>query len=170
MRKVERADKNRLWTGKPSHQGDRDLERRRIYIPDAGIRGDMLSAEIGTIIKTIDYTAANTQAIMVDASSGDISISLPAASVSTNKIYTIMKTDESTHTVLIEPAGDDTINGQQSITLTLQYQYVTIVCEGTGWFIIGGEYVQIAEVLNSILDTLERQEELLEHILEEERD
>lgn len=85
--------------------------------------------------------------VIVDASSGAIILTLPAAADHTNRIYTIKKIDSSGHTVTIDANGNETIDGEETVVLNLQYAYVTIVCDGDEWFIIGGQNVKMEDIL-----------------------
>ena len=102
---------------------------------------------------------ANNYLVLVNASSGDITVTLPAAASHTNRIYTIKKIDSSEHTVTIDANSNEKIDGEETIDLNLQYQYITIACDGDEWFIIGGEYVKMEDILR---ETKEVQENLLE--------
>ena len=87
------------------------------------------------VSKTSDYTAANEAIILADASSGDVTITLPAASSSTGRTYSIKKTN-SANNVIIDANGSETIDGATTKTLSAQYSKVTIVCDGSNWFVI----------------------------------
>jgi len=107
-----------------------------------------------------EYTSAQTLTadnylVIVDASSGNITITLPASASHTNRIYTIKKIDSSQHKVTIDANSTETIDGEETIVLNLQYSYVTIICDGTEWWIIGGEYVKMEDILERIEDKLE---------------
>lgn len=99
--------------------------------------------------------------VLVDCSNGSIIITLPASSSHTQRIYTIKKIDSSLNHVTIDANSTEKIDGELTISLTLQYEYVTIVCDGTEWFIIGGEYMKME-------DTLEDIKEVLEDLLEQQ--
>ena len=103
--------------------------------------------------------------VMVDASGGSITVTLPASASHSKRMYTIKKIDSSGHTVTIDGNGIETIDGELTIALGLQYSYITIVCDGTEWFIIGGEYVKMEDKLDDILETLETQLEHTEKLL-----
>lgn len=72
--------------------------------------------------------------VLVDASGGIRTITLPLAS--TTYKFTIKKIDASVNTVVINPAGGNTIEGASSRTLTTQYQYETLISNGTTWYLI----------------------------------
>jgi len=104
-----------------------------------------------------EYTSSQTlsvdnQDVLVDASSGSVTITLPASSSNTDRRYTIKKKDSSGNKVIIDANGSETIDGETTVELKLQYQYVTILCDGTEWFIIGGEYVKMEDTLENILE------------------
>lgn len=103
-----------------------------------------------------EYTSAQTLTadnylVIVDASSGNIIITLPASASHANRIYTIKKIDSSSNKVTIDANGTEKIDGEQTVVLNLQYSYVTIVCDGDEWFIIGGEYVKMEDILRDLL-------------------
>ena len=85
--------------------------------------------------KTADYTATSTDGIiLVDATSGVVTITLPAASA--RKELHIKKIDASANAVTIGRAGADTIEGSTSKSLAAQYNSYTIYSDGsTTWYI-----------------------------------
>jgi hypothetical protein len=157
MRKQERDAPDRKWTGRPEPYASRDFETRRIYLSDS-VRNPIIN-------KTVNYSATYTTAssyIMVDASATNIEVNLPPAAES--KSFTILKTDSSYHTVTIVPDGTDTINGETSLSLTLQYEYVTIISEGTAWYIIGGVSVSQEQALYDIKDLMEVEQRIMKKV------
>lgn len=84
-----------------------------------------------------DLTANTTHhTILVDASGAARTITLPAASGATRRIYIIKKTDSSGNSVTIDGNASETIDGATTQTLATQYKYMTIQCDGSNWFII----------------------------------
>jgi hypothetical protein len=75
--------------------------------------------------------------VLVDASGGAVTITLPAASGAQHKVYTIKKTDSSANAVTIDGDATETIDGSETQTLSGQYDALTMACDGTGWHIIG---------------------------------
>ena len=107
-----------------------------------------------------EYVASRTLGVdnflvMIDCSAGDITITLPESASHNDRVYTIKKIDSSNHKVTIDANSTETIDGEETIDLNLQYQYLTIVCDGTEWFIIGGEYVKMEDILEDIRDRLD---------------
>lgn len=125
-----------------------------------------------------EYTASQTldgdNSLVLVNTSGHVTITLPAAST-THAGYTIKNIG--TGQVSIDPNGSDTIDGETGLELYTQYEYVTIVSDGTEWFIIGGEFVKMTETLTNIKSELEKMNEnqakiawLLGHIRDAELD
>lgn len=79
------------------------------------------------------YTLTTSdRTIRVDASSGAVTINLPAAV--TGREYLIIKTDSSANAVTIDANSTETINGALTQTLTAQYDAVVLQgVSGTGW-------------------------------------
>jgi hypothetical protein len=83
------------------------------------------------------YTVVGADyALFCDATSGSITINLPAASSSTGRTLVVKKTDGSVNSVIIDGSGAETIDGAATATITTQYESITIVCDGTEWWII----------------------------------
>ena len=123
------------------------------------------------IVFTLDeYTAARTLSlnnylVLVNAP-GNTKITLPAATYNTSRIYTI-KNIHSTGTVTIDANSTEEIDGELTVVLNLQYAYLTIVCDGSEWFIIGGEYVKMEDILRQILSEVQKLNKIAEDTLEE---
>lgn len=87
------------------------------------------------VTKSGDATLADDELIVsVSASGANRTMTLPASSGRTGKIYMIQKSDSSTNTVTIDPNSTETINGVSTLVLTQQYQSVIIYCDGSNWF------------------------------------
>jgi limonene-1,2-epoxide hydrolase len=72
---------------------------------------------------TANATLAITDEIVtIDATSGNVTLTLPAASTAIGLSFRIKRLDGSGNTVTIARAGSDTIDGATSATLTAQYQ------------------------------------------------
>jgi len=74
--------------------------------------------------------------VLVDASSGNKTITLPDASTCSGRQYIIKKIDSSSNSVVITPQSGQTIDGQASISINMQYAIVRVVSNGSNWFII----------------------------------
>lgn len=88
--------------------------------------------------KTAAYTAdAEDYTITCDATSAAFTVTLPAASGITGRIYVIKKTDASANAVTVDANASETIDGATTYSLAAQWKYVTIQSNGTNWVIIG---------------------------------
>lgn len=95
------------------------------------------SLKVAVVSKTSNYTAAsNDNVILVDASGGAVTISLPASSGVSGRVYTVKKMDASGNNVVVDPNGGETIDGAGTNTLSSQYQSVTTICNGSAWWTI----------------------------------
>lgn len=78
-------------------------------------------------------TTANTQAYvyLIDATSGNVTVTLPAATGVVGLYYKFKRMDNSGNTITIQRAGSDTIDGSTSFTLTTQYEVKEIMAIST---------------------------------------
>lgn len=81
--------------------------------------------------------------VLCDATSGSITVNLPAAGANAaNNVYVIKKIDSSSNTVVIDGQSGQTIDGALTKTLTAQYEalhihsYPTSDSYGPGWYIL----------------------------------
>lgn len=80
--------------------------------------------------------------LLIDASSGNVTITLPAASIGydaawkTGMKFSFVRLDGSGNTVTIQRAGSDTISGATSFTLTTQWQERGVLCGGNNLWVI----------------------------------
>lgn len=83
-----------------------------------------------------DYTATvNDFFIPVDASSGNVTITVPLVANNPGRQYVIAKVDSSSNRVRIAASGSDTINGSAYKDLVTQYRSVWLDNDGvTTWF------------------------------------
>lgn len=87
-------------------------------------------------LKTSNYTLAATDSIvLVNASGGTVTVTLPDAGASTRQ-YSVKKLDSSGNAVTVQPAGGQTIDDGPSATLNPQYASITVVSDGNNWFIL----------------------------------
>ena len=81
------------------------------------------------------YTLTSTDnIILADATSNNITLSLPAVSGTDGQVYHIQKVDSSTNTVTIDPNASEQINGATTMVLNQQYQGVIIWSNNSAWF------------------------------------
>ena len=97
--------------------------------------GEAAKATIRTINADYSMTWAD-EVILADASSAAITITLPDPSAYPNVPIKIKKIDSSTNAVTIAPHGTETIDGASSYDLTAQNECITLISDGTNWYII----------------------------------
>jgi len=93
----------------------------------------MTRAQYNVVTKTGDYTASGGDCVLVDASSGDITITLPEPSKATQ--VNIKKIDPSANIVIVVPNGGS-IDGETSKEISTQYESYLFISDGTNWYIV----------------------------------
>lgn len=101
------------------------------------------SSGVHVAVTTVSTNATITterNVILVDATSGNVTITLPAASAAYNSTlgtgvhYKFKRKDNSGNTITIQRAGSDTIDGGSSFTLTTQYEVKELIAlSSTTW-------------------------------------
>lgn len=89
--------------------------------------------------KSANYTLTTSDStVVVDASSGAVTITLPAVnSTQPGRRFTVKKTDSSGNAVTVARAGSDTIDGATSYVLPSQYRFVTIQGDASSkWWVV----------------------------------
>jgi len=125
----------------PVHKILQNNEIRAAFEPDGQDiiqRLDPLSFTIATIGPPYwGYTAGTNgeTVILVNAVSNPITINLPPALDSLERVFYVKKTDN-VNNVTIDGDGAETIDGQPTAILSTQYQCLTMISDGTQWFII----------------------------------
>lgn len=74
--------------------------------------------------------------VLVDASAGNVTISLPAAASVNNQNFEVKKIDSTSNLVIIDADGSETIDGDTTMTLAFQNSAIDLVSNGTSWYII----------------------------------
>lgn len=94
-------------------------------------------ASMATATKTSSYTITGTDVIIfANATTTAVTITLPTASSFAGYRFYVKRTDNSNNPCLISRSGTDTIDGQTSISLDLQYTCLTVASDGSAWYII----------------------------------
>lgn len=100
-----------------------------------------VNGSFGYKIRSVEFadspvTADDESIILCDATGGNITVNLPAASGVTDRVYNIKKTDASANTVTIDGDGSETIDGATTKIISIQNDSFQIACDGVAWFII----------------------------------
>ena len=97
--------------------------------------GNMQDRDIVT--KDADYTmTTDDRTVLVDSSTGTITITLPAVGAELKKYRFQVVKLESANTVIIDPNADELINGETTLTMTEQWESVDVECDGTQFYIV----------------------------------
>lgn len=108
----------------------------RVTIANNGVVTFANSVQFPTRSITSNRTLDETDyLILADATSGTVTVTLPAASGATGRLYRVKKTTAA-NTVVIDGNASETIDGATTQTLTGQYDTLTIQCDGSNWHIL----------------------------------
>jgi len=96
---------------------------------------------VTTVTASTTLTTSN-QVVLVNASAGAATITLPAASSGKGLLIIVAKIDSSANAVTVSRAGTDTIQGATSQTLSTQYSKSILMSDGTSiWYDLGAGLV-----------------------------
>jgi hypothetical protein len=94
-------------------------------------------AGLNVVTKTADYTATNNDdVILCNATSAAITITLYTAVGNEGQQLVIKKTDSSVNEVTIDADGTETIDGELTVCIDIQYDSLTLISDNTNWSII----------------------------------
>jgi len=94
---------------------------------------DAYVGKYNILTKTSDYTASGGDCVLVDASSGNVTITLPEPSKATQ--VNVKKIDSSTNIVTVVPNGGS-IDGETSKEISTQYESYLFISDGSNWYIV----------------------------------
>lgn len=92
--------------------------------------------------------------LAVDATSGNVTMSLPAiADVPEGFTVAVKKVDSSSNSVILDPDGSETIEGSAQLSMATEDQTVTVTSDGSEWLVVadtgsaagGGTYQLLSE-------------------------
>jgi len=109
----------------------------RNYLADIDIPTPTAEIEFSTVSTSTNISATETIGlitILCNATSGNITVSLPTA-VASEAAFNIKKIDSSTNTVIIDPSGAETIDGEATVTIYDDDDFVQVQSDGTNWVI-----------------------------------
>jgi hypothetical protein len=98
-----------------------------------------INGSFGVALNSVSANTTLTSAhhtVLVDATGGARTITLPAASGCSGRIYCIKKTDASGNAVTVDGNASETIDGSTTNSLSSQYDGVTIQSDGSNWHIL----------------------------------
>ena len=93
------------------------------------------SVAYGVSTPSGNVTAGNAYAYHCNTASNDVTVTLPAKSGKTGRMYTFKKIHASNN-MIIAGDGSETIDGSNTITFGDIYDTVTVQCGTAGWYIV----------------------------------
>ena len=88
--------------------------------------------------KTADYSMTSSdRVILVETSSVNITITLPDTPADCANVEYIIKKTTAAHTVVIDTAASETIDGGASVSISTQWDVRRLATDGTNWFVVG---------------------------------
>lgn len=109
----------------------------RNYLADIDIPIPTAEIEFSTVSTSTNISPTETIGlitILCNATSGNITVSLPTA-VGSQAAFNIKKIDSSANTVIIDPNGAQTIDGESTVTIYDDDDFVQVQSDGTNWVI-----------------------------------
>lgn len=79
---------------------------------------------------------AGHDVVLCNATSAAFTVTLPAAASNTGRRYSIKKIDSSANAVTVDGNGSETVDDSTTRVLSMQYDSISIVSDGTEWWII----------------------------------
>ncbi|MBX7220342.1 MAG: hypothetical protein K1Y36_10390 [Blastocatellia bacterium] len=90
----------------------------------------------GRTITATDSATAADDVILANATSGAVTVNLPAAASNSGLTITVKKIDSSGNAVTIDGNASETIDGATTKVLSSQYETARLYCDGSNWFLI----------------------------------
>lgn len=108
---------------------------RGSYIADGtSWYGTISGPESGSVVtKTAAYTANYGDTVLANATTSAFAVTLPAASL--NTMVMVKKVDLTSNVVTVTAIGTSKIDGNATFTLTNPYDSVSLVSDGTNWWL-----------------------------------
>lgn len=102
------------------------------YLP--GSASALSSKDVKSKTTTYGATTAD-EVILCDATGGAFTVTLPTPVGNTGKVFTVKKVDAGANAITLATAAG-TIDGASTKSVQYQYKSLTVVSDGTNWFII----------------------------------
>ncbi len=92
--------------------------------------GTVRSVTASTSIVSSDF------AIIANSTAAAITVSLPPAATANGRIFFVKRVNAGANHVTVDPFGSETIDGTATYSLTTHWSKVSIISNGTEWFIV----------------------------------
>jgi hypothetical protein len=101
---------------------------------------DDIEGAIAEGVQSINSSAAanlaNGTIILSDPTAGDVTITLPRAADHAGKIVKVKKSVAHANKVILDAHDAETIDGELTISLESDFAGVSLICNGTAWFVM----------------------------------
>jgi len=94
-----------------------------------------IGATTRAVTATTTLTAADAL-LLVDTTSGAVTVNLPAVTSSAGKRFTVKKTNAGANNVTLDGDGSETIDGAATLAWNTQYAAYTVQSDGSVWWIV----------------------------------
>ena len=84
----------------------------------------------------VQHPLTTSAIVLADATGGAITIDLPPASAMISQTLTVKKIDSSANNVTLDGDASETIDDSETQVLSSQYDSITMLSDGTRWYII----------------------------------
>ena len=101
--------------------------------------GDIIANELIRNVRTLTSSYAIVEGdaiILVNATSGEITLTLPSAAGLEGYHFIIKKIDSTVNAVIIAALSDQTLDGETSQSIGVQHDSITTVSDNNNWFIV----------------------------------
>ena len=129
-----------LWTIKP------DGKLGLLTVPTSTLHVAGSIAQTITTLTSATTLDGTHSLVHVNATSDTVNISLPTSVGIAGRSYIVMKTDASANTVVIDGNASETISGDLTLTLTGQYDWVTLRSDGANWITEGSNNLENSSI------------------------
>jgi hypothetical protein len=102
---------------------------------DSAITGSVGTMPYDSV--STDTTLDTTYSVVaVDASGGDVDITLPSAVGIEGRTFSVKKIDSSSNSVRVNAAAAEAIDGSATATIRVRYVSITVISDNADWHII----------------------------------
>lgn len=122
------------------------------YISDAmaALHGNVISTSTNLAVAASD---GDNVLVLVDATSADRTVTLPAIAGAAGRRCTVMKVDSSSHKVIIDPNASELVNLAATYTLVGQFESAQFdVDAATGWYVTS-QSNKVLQIINAAYST-----------------
>ena len=127
------------WWDTTLKQIEKSITDIQLALTAAGIALDQSGQALTVAIREVSASGPVLESdyiVLVDATSGAVTLDLPAAADNEGTLVTVKKLDSSVNAITVDANASETIDGTATKTLSTQYETLRLVCDGTEWWVI----------------------------------